>query len=89
VGPENIDFLSPNGPLRSLLFQVLGGGGGKWGKAITRAIGRGFENLDFFEPNYILFARCHFMAQKSLGNNSFTVIILLSSCTFLNNLDNN
>ncbi len=27
VGPENIDFFSTNGPLRSLLFQVLGGGG--------------------------------------------------------------
>jgi len=32
------------------------GGRSRGGKAITLAIGRGFENLDFFEPNDILFA---------------------------------
>jgi hypothetical protein len=88
VGPdENIDFLNPNGPLRSLLFQVLWGGGGRGGKAITRAIGRGFENLDFFEPNDILFARCHFRAQKGSAIIPLLLSFYYHLALFVNNYE--
>ncbi len=93
VGPENFDFLSflsPNGPLSSLLFQVLGGGGEQRGQSqsqpIARAIGRGFEKRHFFEPNDILFACCQFRAQKGSAIIPLQLSFYYHLALFVNNL---